>query len=690
MVFGAFALALVALVLLWDWNWFKPIVEAQASAALGHKVTIKNLDVKLGLKPTVILDGVEVANPDGFPQDQTFATIDKLTVQADAMAYIRSRQIVIPHIEVQHAVVDAVQHPDGKANWDLNTGAAKTTDSKPDPNAEPKIGDLRITDSHAHVVMPKLKADFNLDVATQEPPPATGGASQLPAVSAASQLIVDAKGTYAAQPITGRFAGGALLSLRDAQHPYPIDLHLADGPTHVDVTGTVENPLNFAGANVKLKLAGPDMAQLLPLTGVPIPQTPPYSIAGSLDYADRKVRFANFTGRLGSSDLNGNIEVNTAPERPVVTADLSSRKVDLTDLGGFIGATPGRKDTPNATPAQKRELAKAEASSKLLPDTPISLPSLTAADVRLRYKGEQIEGRSVPLDNIVANLDIDAGAIKLHPLSFGVGTGEIVANADLTPDGKEFRARAKVDFKRVDLSRLIAALHVFHGGGVISGSANLDGTGNSVATLLGHGNGGLRVGMTGGNLSALLVDLSGLELGNAILSALGIPSTAQVQCFVGDFALVRGDVQTKALLLDTSEARIQGKGSISLTKETIDYQLKTDAKHFTIGTFNAPINIKGPLKSPSIAPDATTLAERGGAAIGLGILFPPAALLPTIELGIGNDNACQKEAAPIAAAKASAGVASKPAAPRGRAIAGKAPLRAWLALRPAHRLGRRP
>ncbi len=654
MVFGAFALALVALILLWDWNWFKPIVEAQASAALGHKVTIKNLDVKLSLTPTVILDGVAIANPDGFPQDQAFATIDKLTVQADAMAYVRSRQIVIPQIDVQHAVVDAVQHPDGKANWNLGNGA-KATDGKSAPDAGPQIGDVRVTDSHAHVVMPKLKADFNLDVATQEAQAGT---------NAAAQLVVDAKGTYAAQPITGRLTGGALLSLRDPQHPYPIDLHLADGPTHIDVTGTVENPLNFAGANVKLKLAGPDMALLLPLTGVPIPQTPPYSIAGSLDYADQKVRFTNFTGRLGSSDLNGSIEVDTAPERPVVTADLSSRKVDLTDLGGFIGATPGRKDTPNATAGQKRELAKAEAGGKLLPNTPIDLPRLNAADVRLRYKGEHIEGRSVPFDNIAFNLDTEAGAIKLHPLSFGVGAGEIVANADLTPAGKEFHARAKVDFKRVDLSRLIAALHVFHGGGVVSGSANLDSTGNSVATLLGRGNGGLRLGMTGGNLSALLVDLSGLEFGNAILSALGVPSTAQVQCFIGDFALVRGDVQTKALLLDTSEARIQGKGSVSLSKETVDYQLKTDAKHFTIGTLNAPIDIKGPLKSPSIAPDTATLAARGGAALGLGILFPPAALLPTIELGIGDDGACQKAAAPIAAAKASAGLPPEHVKPR--------------------------
>ena len=38
-----------------------------------------------------------------------------------------------------------------------------------------------------------------------------------------------------------------------------------------------------------------------------------------------------------------------------------------------------------------------------------------------------------------------------------------------------------------------------------------------------NGNGEFVLGMAGGDLSALLVDLSGLEFGNAVLSALGMP-----------------------------------------------------------------------------------------------------------------------------------------------------------------------
>src|SRR6266480_2283507 len=91
----------------------------------------------------------------------------------------------------------------------------------------------------------------------------------------------------------------------------------------------------------------------------------------------------------------------------------------LSDLGGFIGTTPGRLSTANQSPSQKQELARKEASPKLLPDTPINLPKLRAADVKLRYRGEHILGRSVPLDNLVVNLSILEGKIALEPISSG-------------------------------------------------------------------------------------------------------------------------------------------------------------------------------------------------------------------------------------------------------------------------------
>ncbi len=627
-IFGTFIVAMAALAVLWNWNWFKPLVEAQASTALGRKVTIGQLHVALGRVIVVTADDVVVANPDGFPQDQPFADIGSLSVGADVMSYVRNRLLVLPEIDVRHPVIAATQLTNGEANWNFAFPDAKPGEK---PSASPQIGDLQIADGHAHLVSPKLKADVQMVIGTTPQQDGHEGS-----------LHVDASGTYAGQKITGRFVGGTLLSLRDAATPYPIDLHVANGATHVDLVGSVEDPMKFAGAKLKLDFAGQDMSQLFPLTGVPIPQTPPFRITGALDIAGHTVKFHNFAGQVGSSDLEGNIDVTPGADRPLVVADLQSRNVDLTDLGGFIGSAPGRQGTPNETEAQREQTARAEASPKLIPDTPISMPKIRAADVRLKYRGVKIEGRSMPLDNIVADLTITDGDVTLKPLSFGVGSGEIVSNISLSPQGQGVRAKADVDFKRVDLSRLMAATHVFHGGGVIGGSANIESAGASLSQILADGNGGMRLFMSGGDLSALLVDISGLEFGNALLSALGIPNEARVRCFIGDWTLNHGLLDTKVLALDTSEADVHGTGNINLARETIDYSLKTQANHFTIGTLPTPIDITGTFKHPSIRPEVAPLAERAGAAIGLGILFPPLALLPTIQLGLGDHNDCAR------------------------------------------------
>lgn len=623
---GIPVLLLVVLIAVWNWDWFIPMVQSRASAALQRPVTIGHLHVRLGRVMHVTAEDVVVANPPDWKQQDAppFVRIGNLGLDVDVWDYIVHHNLVIPTIALGQPQVALLQQSDGESNYNLKLGGGGSS------SGTTQIGDLRISNGEVVAKLAKLKTDMTVGVETQ-------GEGQ------DAKILASAKGTYGGAPITGKATGGALLSLRDASSPWPIDLRLADGPTHVELAGTLQDPLHLKGANLKLSLAGPDMGLLEPLTGVPIPKTPPYRITGNLDFADSHIQFKNFQGALGNSDLEGTFDFDlTKGQRPEVTAELASRKVDLVDLGGFIGAEPGRVNTTAKTPAQKEETAKAEARPGVIPDKPISLPRLTWADIHLKYRGQHIEGRSVPFDNLAVAMDIENGAIRLHPVSLGVGTGSIVGNIALTPaNDRQLKAKADIDLRRVDVSRLLAATHTFNGAGTISGTADIDTTGNSLASMLGNGNGEVKMGMAGGDLSSLLVALSGLQFGNALLSALGIPQRTEVECLVNDMPLQNGVLKIRALVLDTKESILNGTGSIDLKKETLDISLKTDAKHFSIGSLPAPINITGPLKNPSIRPGAE-MAVRGAAAGGLAAVFPPLALLPTIQFGVGDDHRCDR------------------------------------------------
>jgi hypothetical protein len=312
----------------------------------------------------------------------------------------------------------------------------------------------------------------------------------------------------------------------------------------------------------------------------------------------------------------------------------------MEDLGGFIGSTPGRVTTPGQTAGQVEEIKRAEASPRLLPTTPISVPKVRAADVHLTYRGDKILGRRVPFDSIAAKLDIDNGYIRLSPLRLGIGGGALSGTVDLNPVGEQIDASADVTLEHINIANLLAAAGVQGGQGSLDGTAKVTGRGASLAAILAHGDGTFHAVMpSGGNISTLLVDLLGIELGRAFFAAIGIPQQEDIRCMVADFALQHGILASRTLEVDTTGHIVTGGGRIILSDEAMELVLRADPKQFTIGSLPTPILISGHLKDLRFAP-APEMALRGGAAIGLGLLFPPAALLPTIQFGVGEHSPC--------------------------------------------------
>ncbi|ABS64898.1 AsmA family protein [Parvibaculum lavamentivorans DS-1] len=621
-VFAVLAVIAVVLFIFWDWNWFRPMVEARVSAAAGREVRIGHFDVDLSFTPRAVLDDVTIENPSGFGEEEPLGSIERLSVSLRAGPALRGR-IVIPEIRLVKPVGNLRSNSEGVRNWDFGTS------SSGEGGAMPEIGELIIEEGSVRFADPELQADFTTLIHTEE---ADGEA----------MLVATTEGTYNGAPVEARFRGGALLTLRETERPYPVHLQAKNGDTHISLEGTLVNPLEFAGAQLALELEGKSLDHLEPIILIPLVSTPPYRLEGRLDYAEGRIRFNDFSGRVGQSDLSGDFAVDPGEERPQITADLRSKRVLLADLGGFIGAAPGEvSQQPDMSEEQQAEHARSEASPRLLPDEPFEIPDIRAADFDVRYEATRIEGDNMPLDNLVTVLKIENGKVTLEPLNFGVGQGEISSNIMLDAREDPMHVTADIDFRRVDLSRVMDATGVFEGTGTIGGRAVLETRGNSIASMLGSGDGELRLFMAGGDMSALLVDLAGLDIGNSILSLLGLPDRTAIRCMVSDFKLEDGQLLTRALYVDTEKANIVGEGAIDLGEETIDYQITTEPKQPSIGAVAAPINIEGRLKDPAIGPDAEALAARAGTATILGVLLTPlAALLPTIQLGLGEDNEC--------------------------------------------------
>ncbi|WP_246522452.1 AsmA family protein [Neoroseomonas terrae] len=591
------------------------------SSLFGRPVTIGAISVSpsFGLTQVTFTD-VVVANPEGWPADPPFARIARVAVEIDVGETRRTRALILPRVTIETPVIAAQARAEGDNNYTfaLPAAAGEPPSGETPPAAPVRVGALRVQGGQAHVLVNQLRADVRITFETRE------NEQGVPVLAA------EAEGTYAEQPLSAQLNGGALLALGEATVPWPIEVTLENGPTHGRLAGTVLDVVNLAGADLTLELAGPNMALLTPLTGVPIPRTPRYRVQGKLSYAESRFRFTEIAGRVGNSDLGGAITVDPRGTRPDVTAELQSRRVDLADLTGFIGGRPGR-----GTPTRE-----GQQGSRVLPDQPVSIPKLEAANVHLTYRARQVVGGSAPVDNLRADLTLIDGVITLRPVAFGIGRGEVAGNLILTPvENEALRLQGDIEFRRVDIARLMRFVGS-EGGGTLTGRARIEATGRSTAEMLGRGNGSLVLATGGGNLSAFLVDLSGLRLGNAVFSALGLPSRTRIECFVGDFALQRGVLRPRLFLLETDDALLSAEGSIRLDRERLDLRVRSQAKRLTVAALPTDLLVTGTLRDPSVQPEIVELGIRGGIAAALGFTAAPLAILPTIELGIGDDTRC--------------------------------------------------
>lgn len=615
------AAVLVLLVLLWDWNWLKPLVEARASAELDREVHLNHFEVARSWHPLLTADGVTIANPAGF-DEPAFAKADRISARVDLRRLLRG-ELKLDELIVQHPTAELQRAASGQGNWLFPL-------LNHESEAEPEIASLTITEGRVHLLDPKvLNADMVVNVETQ----ASGGEPQ---------LLATLTGTYNNQEIRGRFIGGSIVMLRDPAHPYPVDLKLAHGSTRMSAVGSVLDPVTLGDADITLEMTGNDMADLYELTGLPLPHTARYRLRGALDYDAGSIRFTHFTGMFGESDIAGELVMSIGRgKRMVVNSTLTSRHMVLADLGGVIGAAPGTPGTPSQAP--EHDAARAAAAGRMLPDMPISLPKVRAVDAHVHFTGAHIAGNKMPLDKMVAQIDIIDGRIGIKPLSFKVGDGDIVMNLALDAQKDLVRMAADVDFRQLDLAYVIDKLTIFKGAGTVAGQARIAATGNSMASMLAHGDGELQLFTEGGDLSSLLVNLAGLDLGKSLLSFFGIPRQTDLHCAVADYELTQGILNTRLLLIDTAAANILGEGTINLRDETVDYKLKTEPKHPSMMQLHGPINITGSWSQPRIWPDKKVLMPRGVAATVLGVLAVPLGkLLPSLRHGLGKDNQCAR------------------------------------------------
>src|SRR3546814_2121958 len=170
--------------------------------------------------------------------------------------------------------------------------------------------------------------------------------------------------------------------VRSTAEPYALTLEARIGDTRLTARGALDEPVQLAGVEATLDLQGENLHELFTLVALPLPESPPYAIAGRLTREGDRWALRDFEGRLGKSDLRGTLEVATGGERPRLVADVASNAFRAEDLEGFWSEEDAGEEDAAGAPAD---------DGHILLDEPRTLPKLDRMGVEVRFSGTSVE-----------------------------------------------------------------------------------------------------------------------------------------------------------------------------------------------------------------------------------------------------------------------------------------------------------
>ncbi len=592
-----------------------------ASGKSGRVISLERVEIRGPVsEPRIILHQPKVGNPE-WAKDPSMFEAERIEFTVRLSELLRLR-LNLPELVLEKPKMALERQSAERKNWDFATNPASQALEAPAPENRfefPVIGQMRINSGIMHYIDTPKKLDVTMDIST-----AQGEADKQ------ENIVIKSEGTYQGQKFLMNATGASVMELRESKAPYPFSFKADVGQTHASAEGTVEDPVKLEGLDVTLDLKGASTADVYELTGILLPESPPYRIAGHLNKRGKIWTFNDFSGRLGSSDISGDIAWDAEKKPPFLKGKLVSRNLDLKDLAGFIGADEQPED-----------------ESRVIPDRRLKLDKLSTMDADVEFKGERVKTTNL-LDNMVMKVKLDNKVLRFQPLSFDMADGKI--KADIAVDARKEPPLTDVDvhFSRLSLEKLFAPLAKRFGeenvtAGTIGGRAQLKGHGASLRDILGGAEGTIGIGMEGGRLSRLLLELAGIDLFRAAGLVLDGDKPVAINCVVGDFDVNAGVMQTKTFLIDTDVTTSNGSGTVSLKDEALDMRFTVHPKDTSLFAARTPILVGGRLKKPSVGLDPAALAARGAAAAALGVLLTPiGALLAFLEPGLGEDSQCAK------------------------------------------------
>lgn len=623
---GVLAMTLVLFLTFADWNALRGPIARMASAATGREIIIAgNLDVDpWSFTPTARVERLQVGNPARFAERGQFAEVAQSEVAVRLLPLFIGRFDIV-RLDLNGAAISLYRSTEGDSNWAAAPGAARGRQFN-----LPAIREFSLRDGQVRFEDDKRRMVLDATFSTRESAHAADP----------GRFELSGDGRINGRPFEVSFTGAPLLNVR-RDRPYAFEADVRAGPTHIVADGAIARPFDFGVWSANVEATGADLADLYPLIGLALPNTPPYALRGVVERKRQTYSMPRVAGRVGDSDLAGNFTaVRQRNDRLLLEGAFRSSTLDFDDLLAVLGGAPDTDET--ASPEQRQMAAAMEAQGRLLPDATLDISRVRNMDARVSYRAMRVRSENLPLRGLALDINLDNGLLQLDPLTLDLTRGRVAGAVAINARNDTPAVNLDVRLSNARLESLFAALGDNVIGGDLTGRVRLSGVGASVREAAANANGDVSFVTRSGEVREAFAELTGINVTRGLgLLLTDDDSTIPIRCGVASFRVDNGIARARSIVVDTRTVLIRGEGYLSLRSEALDLRIQGEPKEARLLRVAAPIQIQGRLRAPSVGVDAGSVAGQAGIGAALATLVAPlAAILPFVDVGLAEDANC--------------------------------------------------
>ncbi len=587
-VVAAAIVAVVAILATMDFEQYRGLIEAEAKKATGRDLSLNgSIDLSISLTPAIVVEDVTFSNAEWGSRDQ-MASLDRFEAEVSIMPLL-SGDIQINRIVLVNGDILLETDANGTPNWQFQSAEGEAgTDSGGSGDSGgsqklPRVDSVAVENSRITYINGVTGEQIVVAV------------DSLSMVQNGDKLDLDLAASYQDTPLNLAGTVGSPATLM-AGGSYPIDLSGSVAGADLSVSGSVANIATSPAPDLTISVSGDNLSDFNALAGGGLPDAGPYAFSGRITSEGTTYKVDGMSLGLADTELSGDVSVDMSGVRPRVTGNLTSPRLDLTSLPGADGDDDGE------------ETAAAESESQyVIPDTPLPLDGLSAADAALSVKIDTLilkEGMEISAFDLT--LTLENGRLAISPMTGVFSGGQM--NLNLTLDGAQETPTLATEFAMLglDYGALLKNMEVSEDvEGIMDIKLDLNGRGRTPHEIASTLNGNTEVISEEGVITNKLLAIASSGLSEIMGPLMGDNKQTNLRCMISRFAITDGQAESTAMVLDSNTFSLAGTGDIDLGTEELDLYFDTKTREAALVSLAIPFQMTGTMKDPKVTPDPT-------------------------------------------------------------------------------------